>query len=82
MQHNTETIENEDFIDLFEVFAENPNQIPNELEQVFEKYKDFEGGDYRICERYLKDCEKVGYTFDYGLDGCPYGLHKIETETN
>lgn len=30
--------------------------------------------DYRVIEKMLKEVEKLGYTFDYGLDGSPYGL--------
>jgi hypothetical protein len=32
---------------------------------------------YEDCEKLLQECQKEGYTFDYGLDAIPYNLNKI-----
>lgn len=29
---------------------------------------------YDVCREFLAAVEAIGYTFDYGLDGIPYGL--------
>lgn len=59
-------------VDLFEDYDE----IPKNVQKILEKY-DFEEGDYRTLEKAKKDVEKVGYTFEYSLDGTAYDLRKI-----
>lgn len=52
--------------------------IPSELMAVLEKYNTSESSlSYEECEAMLKDVNAVGYTFEYGLDGVPFNLHKI-----
>ncbi|HFK5512609.1 TPA: hypothetical protein ACGZ9U_003554 [Elizabethkingia anophelis] len=53
---------------------------PEELKEVMEKWQQkIENGlDYKDCANFLKDCEDLGYTFNYGLDAVPFGLRKIE----
>ncbi|HCD9233380.1 TPA: JAB domain-containing protein [Elizabethkingia anophelis] len=62
-----------DIIDGFE-------NIPEELEVVMEKWQQkIENGlDYKDCANFQKDCEDLGYTFDYGLDSVPFDLRKID----
>ncbi|MCT4329551.1 JAB domain-containing protein [Elizabethkingia meningoseptica] len=62
-----------DIIDGFE-------NIPEELEVVMEKWQQkIENGlDYEDCANFQKDCEDIGYTFDYGLDSVPFDLRKID----
>ena len=62
-----------DIIDGFE-------NIPEELEVVMEKWQQkIENGlDYEDCANFQKDCEDLGYTFDYGLDSVPFDLRKID----
>jgi len=36
------------------------------------------GLNYKDLEKWLKKIKKLGYTFDYGLDGEPYNLMTIE----
>lgn len=60
--------------DLFEDYE----NIPSELMAVLEKYNTSESSlSYIECEAMLKDVNELGYTFEYGLDGVPFNLHKI-----
>jgi hypothetical protein len=64
----------EDEEDLFE----NYDKIPKNVQKVLDKYSDaFEDGDYKGLEKANKELEKIGYTFEYGLDGQAYDLRKI-----
>jgi hypothetical protein len=64
-------------IDLFEQYE----LIPTELQIILERYEtDFIDGNYKGLEEALKECEAIGYTFDYYLDGCAYNLRTIETK--
>ena len=62
-------------IDLFEC----PNLIPVKVNKVFNKYWQKYGEDmtYNDTARMHKEVEKLGYTFDSGLDNCLYGLRPI-----
>jgi len=64
---------------LFEFFASAPDKMPTEIEFLMTKYESqFEEGlSYEQCREILKAFEKEGYTFDYGLDACPYDLKRI-----
>lgn len=57
--------------DLFE----HPEFWPDELANLLQGADEM---DYSQLESLKKEVEKIGYTFDYGLDG-PYGLRKVET---
>lgn len=59
-------------VDLFEDY----DDIPANVQKILQKY-DFEEADYRILEKAKKDVEKIGYTFEYSLDGTAYDLRKI-----
>ena len=59
--------------DLFETIETLPLCIQNVLGS-FER----EGYDYETCAKYLAILESKGYTFEYGLDGTPFGLNKID----
>lgn len=64
-------------VDLFD----NPDALPEELKALFEKHSDWlEENSYESCAKLLAEVEKLGYTFEYGLDACPYNLHKKETD--
>jgi ribosomal protein S17E len=64
-------------IDLFEDY----NDIPPKVQKVLDKYQeDIEDGDYKGLEKALKELEKIGYTFEYGLDGIAYDLRPIGTQ--
>lgn len=64
-------------IDLFEDYQD----IPPKVQKVLDKYQeDIEDGDYKGLEKALKELEKIGYTFEYGLDGIAYDLRPIGTK--
>jgi hypothetical protein len=64
-------------IDLFEDYQD----IPPKVQKVLDYYQeDFEDGDYKGLEKALKELEKIGYTFEYGLDGIAYDLRPIGTQ--
>jgi hypothetical protein len=68
--------ENTKGIDLFEQYE----LIPPTLQKVLSKHEEaFETGDYSKLEKALKEVEKIGYTFEYGLDGVVYDL-KAKTQ--
>jgi hypothetical protein len=61
-------------VDLFEDYE----NIPPKLQAILEKYEDaFEDGDYRGLQKALEEANKIGYTFEYYLDGQAYDLRKI-----
>jgi hypothetical protein len=64
-------------IDLFEDY----DNIPDKVNNILEKY-DMEDQDYESLEAIKKRVEKVGYTFDFGLDAVPYGLRPINVKIN
>jgi hypothetical protein len=59
--------------DLFET----PELIPHEVQAVLDTFSD-EASSYWELERILNQVEKLGYTFEYGLDAEPFNLRKIE----
>jgi DNA-binding ferritin-like protein len=60
-------------VDLFEDYE----NIPTEVNAILEKYDNFQDADYEDLNRGLEELEKIGYTFNYGLDASPYDLRKI-----
>jgi hypothetical protein len=62
-------------LDLFE----NYEQIPINLQSILNKYEDdFNDGNYSGLKKALKECEEIGFTFDYGLDGIAFNLRPIK----
>jgi hypothetical protein len=63
-------------MDLFEDYE----LLPEELKVVCDKWQEkaaYWGLDYNDCEIFQKECEAIGYTFDYGLDAEPFDLRPI-----
>lgn len=60
--------------DLFE----DQTGLPDGIRQLVSDYSEIlETGDidgYQACHDFLKEAQELGYTFEYGLDGVPYGL--------
>jgi hypothetical protein len=56
--------------DLFET----PELIPRDVLDILERFED---NTYYECERILNKLEKIGYTYEYGLDAEPFNLRKI-----
>ncbi len=63
----------ENEVDLFEEY----DTLPKKVQKVLAKYSNDEPT-YKSNEKLLKELKPLGYTFEYGLDGMPYGLKKIE----
>jgi len=58
---------------------ENYKKQPKKLSEIVDKYLPIydEGmADYNTTEKFLKEVEKIGFTFDYGLCGEPFNLRK------
>ena len=61
-------------LDLFEHYE----QIPVNLQSILNKYEDdFNDGNYSGLKLCLKECQKIGFTFEFGLDGVAYLLRPI-----
>lgn len=58
--------------DLFESYE----TLPMNVQEVLSKHSEMEN-DYQSCDELIKDLNEVGYTCDYGLDGIPYELKKL-----
>lgn len=58
--------------DLFET----PEKLPIEIIDLIDDFNKYERL-YSECKIMLKKCLKLGYTFDYGLDGIPFNLKKL-----
>jgi hypothetical protein len=58
-----------------------PELLPQEVRNILAKYEEM-GTSYDTCNNLIKELEQVGYTCEYGLDGIPYELQKIEHMTN
>lgn len=66
------------FDDLFECHE----QLPGELQDLIARYSDLlETGEidrYEVCREFLEKVQPLGYSFEYGLDGEPYGLRQTD----
>lgn len=49
--------------------------LPEEVQKIFNLYY---AETYQACEVTLIECEKIGYTFEYGLDAMPYDFKKLK----
>jgi hypothetical protein len=66
--------EMEEGVDLFEDY----DNIPSNVQEVLDNFADaFEDGNYKELEKANKELGKIGYTFEYGLDGQAYDLRKV-----
>ena len=64
-------------------YFENYNQQPPTLRKVVDLYADIEQNDgltAKDCAEFLTLVQRLGYTFDYGLDCSPFNLTKIKTQ--
>lgn len=61
-------------VNLFEDYENIPKNVQDILDEHAEAFED---GDYKELEKALKELNKIGYTFEYGLDGGAYDLRKI-----
>jgi hypothetical protein len=59
---------------------ENYEMQPKKLKSICDYWNEKElknGLDYKDCKKFLSQVQKIGYTFDYGLDASPFNLKKI-----
>jgi hypothetical protein len=60
--------------DLFET----PEVLPNEVQDIIMCHAIDFPETYEACHALQLELESVGYTCDYGLDGVPFGLRKMQ----
>ena len=71
-----------EIIDLFVDYENIPNQVQFILDKYTDKFGGIEDMDYADMGNMLYEMNKVGYTFDYGLDNEPYGLRRNNVSLN
>jgi hypothetical protein len=80
--HDTDKLEDggKVYVDLFEDYE----NMPKEVSIIYNDYQERYGEDmgYKEVQEMLSDMENVGYIFDYGLDGVPYGLRPMGVDLN
>lgn len=59
---------------------EHYEQQPTELRNIINKY-DFKNVSYDTLRQLEKEVNKIGFTFDWGLDCIPYNLRALNTKT-
>lgn len=76
IEHHAEDqgIEKIEDVDLFEHYY----LLPDNVNEILLKYGDEGAHTYKRCQELLKELEPLGYTFEYGLDACPFDLKIIE----
>ena len=68
-----------EFVDLFEDYE----NIPPKVQKILDKYgESFEDGDYQGLTKAHNELAKIGYTFEFYLDGQAYGLRPTTVELN
>jgi len=65
-------MENKDYFEHHEELTGDIRTLTDEM-----NVTSIEGFSYVDCGRYLARAEKLGWTFEYGLDSEPFGLTKI-----
>ena len=68
-----------EIMDLFEDYE----NIPPKVQKILDKYEEsFEDGDYQGLNKAHAELGKIGYTFEFYLDGVAYGLRPENIELN
>lgn len=65
--------------DLFEWYYDEPQELIDLVNQM-ERTEQERGLEYDDCMYFLRRANKMGYTFDYGLDATPINLRKLNDE--
>ena len=65
--------------DLFEHYEDQPAYLKIICDKWQQKLEE-DGLDYKNCKSFLNEVEKIGYTFEYGLDAEPFNLRKLDHE--
>lgn len=76
--------ENTEYHDLFEFYDEQPIELKKIVDFYSNKLEngDYKEDTYKLITKFHDAVYKIGYTFDSGLDGQPYGLRPIGVELN
>jgi hypothetical protein len=69
-------MDTEDYNEEDDLFMK-PECVPTSVMNVLETYDYDADNHFDENDRILKKLEPLGYTFNYGLCGEPYNLHKI-----
>jgi hypothetical protein len=68
-----------EIMDLFEDYE----NIPPKVQKILDKYEEsFEDGDYKGLTKAHNELDKIGYTFEFYLDGQAYGLRRKNVPLN
>jgi hypothetical protein len=65
--------------DLFNHYQDQPEPLKKICDKWQQKLET-DGLDYKDCKSFLNEVEKIGFTFEYGLDAEPFNLRKKEDE--
>ncbi|NBX27485.1 MAG: hypothetical protein EBR55_04425 [Chitinophagia bacterium] len=71
-------IEEEEEYDYENDLFNNVKSLPQDVQNVLEKYNEDWEYTYENCANMQDELEELGYTFDYYLDATPYNLRKME----
>ena len=71
-------IEQEEEYDYENDLFNNVKSLPQDVQNVLEKYNEDWEYTYENCANMQDELEELGYTFDYYLDATPYNLRKME----
>jgi len=63
-------------VDLFEQYDKQPKELSEIVQMYEERYVDGDM-DYKDSQKFLKEVNAIGYTFDLGLDNEPYNLRPM-----
>jgi hypothetical protein len=66
--------------DSFEDGFENIDDLPEEVQELVGKWSELETTDYRELKKMQDEFEAIGWTFEFGLDGVPYGLRPMSDQ--
>jgi len=64
-------------LDLFDSHTEQPDILRDVTEGYSDILENSERDSAEVCKEFLLAVEKLGYTFEYGLDFSPYNLRPI-----
>lgn len=70
--------EDEEPVDLFQHQDDLPAVVQTLITSYTRQIEEDEGDSYVLCRYFQKALEPHGYTFDYGLDGVPVDLRRVE----
>ena len=68
--------------DLFEHYELQSIQLKEIVDKYLDILENSEEDSYIVLKQFHNDVNQIGYTFDYYLDGMPYGLRPIGIELN